>query len=146
MTTPQMAVVRQCLTLFHASSTPDMQAIADLFSEDASYQSLVPRAEVRRGRERIIEDLLRQFSRYKECDCEILNIAGDGQVVFTERRDHVTLLDSGKRIFSSVNAVFELTADNRIHTWREYWDSGDVALQLGLSQTQLYQRLQGTPA
>lgn len=146
MTTPQEAVVRQCLTLFHASSVPDMQAIADLFSENATYQSLVPRAEIRQGRDLIIEDLLRQFSRYKECDCEILNIAANGPVVFTERRDHVTLLDSGKRIFSSVNAVFELTADNRIETWREYWDSGDVARQLGLSEEQLYQRLRGVPA
>lgn len=146
MTTLQEDVVRQCLTLFHAAKVPDMQAIAKLFTENATYQSLVPSAEIRRGRDLILEDLARQFGRYKECDCEIVNMASNGQVVFTERRDHVTLLDSGKRIFSSVNAVFELSADNRIETWREYWDSGDVAEQLGLTGEQLYQRLQGTPA
>lgn len=146
MTTPQEDVVRHCLNLFHAAQVPDMQAIAALFCENATYQSLVPSAEVRRGRDAILDDLQQQFSRYKDCDCEILNIASNGNVVFTERRDHVTLLDSGKRIFSSVNAIFELSADNRIERWREYWDSGDVAAQLGLSGQQLYQRLQGMPA
>lgn len=146
MTPPQESVVRKCLTLFHAAKAPDMQAIAALFTENATYQSLVPSVEVRRGRDSILEDLSRQFSRYKECNCEILNIASNGQVVFTERRDHVTLLDSGKRIFSSVNAVFVLSEDNRIETWREYWDSGDVAGQLGLTGEQLYQRLQGALA
>ena len=42
-----------------------------------------------------------------------------------------------KRIYSSVNAVFDFDESGRIVAWREYWDTGDIAGQLGLSADEM---------
>jgi hypothetical protein len=44
-----------------------------------------------------------------------------------------------KRIFSSVNAVFEFDDAGRLVAWREYWDTGDIATQLGLTSDEMKQ-------
>ncbi len=146
MATAQEIVVQRCLELFHSTEIPDLAQVAQLFTDDASYQVLVPRFAPRQGLEAILGELTRQFGRYKECECEVLAMASSERFVFTERRDHVTLLDSGKRIYSCVNAVFELNDDNRIVRWREYWDSFDIAQQLGLTPEQFHQRMEGDRA
>ena len=66
--------------------------------------------------------------------------------VFTERRDHVTMTSWNKRIFSSVNAVFEFDESGAIVSWREYWDTGDIAGQLGLTSDQMKAMHGVTPA
>ena len=40
--------------------------------------------------------------------------------------------DFDRRIFSSVNAVFNSDDDGNIIEWREYWDALDIATQLEL--------------
>lgn len=141
MGTPQEAVVRQCLALFHSTGQPDLARIAPLFAEDATYHALVPRGPVHRGRAAILAELGLQFSRYDECNCEILAMASTQRHVFTERRDHVSMHKAARRIYSSVNAVFELDEQLRIVAWREYWDAGDIARQLGITVEQLDQHM-----
>jgi limonene-1,2-epoxide hydrolase len=126
------------LDALHAPGTPDLDGAASaLFAPAATYQALVPTTAVLRGRQAIVDELSRQFTHYSDCDCEVLAIASNDRFVFTERRDHVSMIEQGKRIFSSVAAVFELDDAGRVVSWREYWDTGDIARQLGLTPEQM---------
>jgi len=131
------AVVLRFLERLHDKDHPDLAvALAD-FDEEATYQSLVPARSPIRGRAAIQAELESQFSRYTDCVCEILAIASNDRYVFTERRDHVSMTKWHRRIFSSVNAVFEFDQEGRIAAWREYWDTGDIAGQLGLTADEM---------
>ncbi len=138
--------VMRVLKLFHSTSEAGLNEAMPMFTEDAIYHTLVPTTVPLRGRDQIKGELMRQFGHYKECDCEVLAMASNDRYVFTERRDHVTMLDHGKRIYSSVAAVFEFDADHKIVAWREYWDSGDIARQLGLTPAQMNELQAGTGA
>jgi limonene-1,2-epoxide hydrolase len=121
----------------HDPVQPDLSEAMEDFADEAVYQSLVPSRAPMLGKAKIKSELEQQFQRYTECDCEILAMVSNDRYVFTERRDHVTMKDWNKRIFSSVNAVFEFSDAGRIISWREYWDTGDIAVQLGLSPEQM---------
>ena len=136
------AAVRHFLDGLHDLAMPDLTAALEPFADDAIYQSLVPRRAPMQGKATIKAELEQQFTRYQECVCEILAIASNVRYVFTERRDHVTMNDFDRRIFSSVNAVFEFDDDGRIVAWREYWDALDIATQLGLTADEM-KRLHG---
>ena len=129
--------VRRFLRGLHDPLRPDLTDAMKDFAEDASYQSLVPSRAPIVGKSTIQGELEQQFERYTDCNCEILAIASSDQFVFTERRDHVTMKKWNKRIFSSVNAVFELNEGGHIISWREYWDTGDIAAQLDLSPEEM---------
>ena len=130
-------VVTGFLDKLHDEVHPDLEEALQGFSVDAIYQSLVPARQPIVGRASIIAELGKQFDRYTECVCEIIAMASNDRFVFTERKDHVTMTNWNKRIFSSVNAVFEFNDDNQIVSWREFWDTGDIATQLGLSDDQM---------
>ena len=130
-------VVTGVLDKLHDEVHPDLEEALQGFSVDAIYQSLVPARQPIVGRASIIAELGKQFDRYTECVCEIIAMASNDRFVFTERKDHVTMTNWNKRIFSSVNAVFEFNDDNQIVSWREFWDTGDIATQLGLSDDQM---------
>jgi limonene-1,2-epoxide hydrolase len=136
------AAVRWFLDKLHDLAFPDLDAALEPFADDAEYWSLVPRRTPMRGKATIRRELGQQFTRYAECDCEIVALAASDRFVFTERRDHVTMLAFEKRIYSSVNAVFEFDDDGRIVSWREYWDALDIAGQLGLTPDEM-RRLHG---
>jgi limonene-1,2-epoxide hydrolase len=136
----QETIVQKCLALFHSTGMPDTGQIAQLFAEEAVYQPLVPRGTPKRGRAAIVAELERQFGRYSECHCELLAMASTDRHVFTERRDHVCMRD-GRRVFSSVNAVFEFDDQQRIVSWREYWDAADVAQLLGTTAEAIHTRM-----
>jgi limonene-1,2-epoxide hydrolase len=131
------AVVLQFLNKLHDEVHPDLTEALSGFAEEAIYQSLVPARQPIIGRSAIHTELGKQFGRYTDCVCEILAIASNDRFVFTERRDHVTMTSWNKRIFSSVNAVFEFDQHGMIMSWREYWDTGDIATQLGLTSDQM---------
>jgi limonene-1,2-epoxide hydrolase len=133
----QEAAVMRFLDKLHDEVHPDLADALSGFAEDAVYQSLVPARQPLLGRATIEAELGKQFGRYTDCVCEILAMASNDRFVFTERRDHVTMTSWNKRIFSSVNAVFEFDDAGRIVSWREYWDTGDIATQLGLSSDQM---------
>ena len=139
MSAKEEAVVMAFLHGLHDPVHPDLTEALSGFAADATYQSLVPARQPIRGRDIIQNELEAQFARYRECDCEILAMASSDKYVFTERRDHVTMISWDKRIFSSVNAVFEFDDGGQIISWREYWDTGDIATQLGLTSEQMKQ-------
>lgn len=125
------------LDAFHVAGTPDFAALARHFAEDGYYQPLVPATERIFGRTAIAAALEKQYRTYYECVCEIHASAAMGRFVFTERTDHVTLHVGDRKVGSRVCAVFEFNADGEIAGWREYWDSGDVMKQMGVSAEDL---------
>ena len=65
---------------------------------------------------------------------EVLNIASNDGVVFTERTAVFEMGD--KRVTLRLNAVFEVV-EGKIAAWREYYDSVDLARQLGVDPSSL---------
>lgn len=122
---------------FHVAGTPDFAKLAGYFAQDGYYQPLVPATERIFGRAAIAAALEKQFQTYYECQCEIHASAAMGRFVFTERTDHVTLHAADKKVGSRVCAVFECDDAGLIIGWREYWDSGDVMRQMGISPDEL---------
>jgi limonene-1,2-epoxide hydrolase len=122
---------------FHVAGTPDFARLAGYFAENGYYQPLVPATERIVGRAAIAAALEKQFRTYYECRCEIHASAAMGSFVFTERTDHVTLHAADKKVGSRVCAVFELDQAGLIIGWREYWDTGDVMRQMGISPDEL---------
>jgi limonene-1,2-epoxide hydrolase len=138
MTVAMEAAVVRFLDALHVPGAPTLLAtMKDVFAVDATYQPLVPSTAVRSGRDAIAAELARQFTHYDECACEVLAMASNDRFVFTERRDHVNMIEQGKRIYSSVAAVFEFGTESKVVSWREYWDTGDIARQLGLTPEQM---------
>jgi limonene-1,2-epoxide hydrolase len=122
---------------FHVSGTPDFARLAGYFAEDGYYQPLVPATARIAGRAAIAAALEKQFRTYFECRCEIHASAAMGRYVFTERTDHVTLHAGDRKVGSRVCAIFELNDAGLIAGWREYWDTGDVMRQMGVSPDEL---------
>lgn len=137
-TTPniQQQIVLDILALLHTKQ-PDFDKFAKAFDQNTYYQVHVPAIKPLHGRDNIVAELSRQFGDYEDCDCEIIACTGDEKYVFTERRDHVTMKKNGKRIFSSVCAVFEFNDQQKIIAWREYWDIRDIQYQLGMTEAQM---------
>lgn len=125
------------LDAFHVGGTPDFAALSSYFAEDGYYQPLVPATERINGRAAIAAALEKQYLTYYECRCEIHASAAMGSYVFTERTDHVTLHAGDRKVGSRVCAVFEMNGDSLIASCREYWDTGDVMRQMGISAEEL---------
>lgn len=125
------------LDAFHVAGTPDFAGLSSYFAEDGYYQPLVPATSRIKGRAAIAHALEKQYRTYYECRCEIHASAAMGNYVFTERTDHVTLHAGNRKVGSRVCAVFEMNDDGLIAGWREYWDTGDVMQQMGISAEEL---------
>ncbi|MDT0509617.1 limonene-1,2-epoxide hydrolase family protein [Novosphingobium sp. MMS21-SN21R] len=132
MSNSKETAVRKFLALFH-TTTLDLDKIRDALAPDARWQAVVPLAEVVYGAEGICREAERQYRIYKDCDCELLNIASSGDTVFTERVDRVRLLEGGKEVITHVAGIFTVNDDDKIVFWREYWDMLDIADQIGIS-------------
>jgi limonene-1,2-epoxide hydrolase len=61
------------------------------------------------------------IGRTTSFEAEMLNLAVAGQVVLTERVDHIVL--DGKPIHARVMGAFEIEGD-KIKAWRDYFDMG----------------------
>jgi limonene-1,2-epoxide hydrolase len=122
---------------FHVEGTPDFAKLANYFAVDGYYQPLVPTTGRIAGRAAIAAALEKQYQTYYECRCEIHASAAMGCFVFTERTDHVILHAGDHKVGSRVCAVFELDDTGLIAGWREYWDTGDVMRQMGVSAEDL---------
>ena len=110
----------------------DLSALRAALAADATYQSVVPIAPLRRGADAICAALARQYELYDQCDCVIREVATSGNTVFTERLDIVRRIADGRSTTTNVVAVFDLDDEGRIWFWREYWDRSDCARQLGI--------------
>ena len=129
------------LELFHFSGRPDVDKILGHFASRGTYQPLVPASPQQIAGPDLAAALERQFNTYHECRCEVHAVAAMGSFVFTERSDHVTLHDGDRKVTSRVCAVFELDGVGKIVSWREYWDTGDIMRQMGLTAEQLAEKL-----
>jgi len=143
MSARKEAVVVDFLQSIHQSPRPDFTKLEAFFTPDATYHALVPASRVERGSKAIRVALEKQFNTYVDCECQIHNIGSSGTHVFTERSDHVTMLHDRRRMASRVCAVFKLDDENKIVEWREYWDTGDILKQTGLTREQLDASLGG---
>ena len=106
-----------------------IDAMVDHFTDDGEYidMPLPPRC----GREEIRSYIEGIFSAFT-CEIETLRIASNGNVVFTERVDHLTRNDGEKpTVPLPVAGIFEMN-DGKIQRWRDYLDLGTAERGLGL--------------
>lgn len=123
--------VRSFLEALHVTD-PDFAALTDgLLAADARYVPLVPLRDPVLGPAAIQTELERQNEFYTECRCDIITMASDDRVVITERVDRVTLRGDGREVVVQVCGVFEFDENHQVVSWREYYDSSDMAVQLG---------------
>ena len=109
-----------------AASESDVEKLLGFFTDDAVYHN-IPLDPVQ-GRE-AIEATLRQFlSPDGAVEFEVLHLATSGNTVLTERVDRLTL--NGKPVTIPVMGAFEVTADGRISSWRDYFDMAQLTAQM----------------
>ncbi len=112
--TPQIRLVRQFID---ACVRADPDEFASYFTEDAVWWN-APWKPVE-GRESIRDALRRGAERMTALPWEIRHIAGDGDIVMTERVDY--FLADATRIAVPCMGIFEVR-DGKIAAWRDYWD------------------------
>lgn len=125
-------VVRDFLALFHAT-TLDIPRIRAALADNARWQPVVPLAATVHGPAAICAEAERQYTLYTDCDCEIVRIASNGNTVFTERVDSVRMVSDDHIVVTRVVGVFDLDTEAKITFWRDYWDTLDIADQIGIS-------------
>ena len=106
-------------------------SMADMMTDDVVWQVNVPSWKSCKGRETCRAELVRQngMSTGGLKGSQVLNIASNDRVVFTERVDVFETM--GKRVTLHTNVVYEVE-DGKIAVWREYYDSVALARQLGI--------------
>jgi limonene-1,2-epoxide hydrolase len=109
----------------------DVDAIAAMMSDDVVWQTNVPTWRPRVGRDAAREELARQATMFTGGlpGNEVLSMVSNDRFVFQERTAVFEM--GGKRITQRLAAVFEVV-DGKIAAWREYYDSVDLAQQLGI--------------
>ena len=85
------------------------------------------------GRDAIRAELLRQAPLFRNLRIEIKALASTGSTVLLERVDSMTI--GKKPLMLHVAAVFEVDEAGKITAWREYYDSKEIAAQLGADVT-----------
>ena len=113
----QVAIVQEfCDRMVHR----DAASMRPFFADDAVYQNCGMPASV--GVDAIIQNLAAQFAAYPDSyEYVTKNIAGDGDVVLTERLDLIKGPD-GTVHGVPVMGTFVLR-DGKIVRWTDYWDS-----------------------
>jgi len=76
------------------------------------------------GHEAIRAELQKQAPMFSDTQAEIHAVASVGQTVFMQRTDHITMF--GKRGGIDVVGVFEIDADGKVVSWRDYLDSRQI--------------------
>ncbi len=100
-----------------AWSRLDAKELASYFTDDGTYYNM-PIAPVS-GREQVEAFIAGFVADWSATDWEIVNIHGDGDVVYCERVDR-TQAKAGNVDLPCVG-VFEMR-DGKIHIWRDYFD------------------------
>ncbi|HEY8857780.1 MAG TPA: limonene-1,2-epoxide hydrolase family protein [Rugosibacter sp.] len=104
------------------------QALLPYFTEDGVYHNM-PWGPLK-GHQAIGDFLAPYWPMLDSVVFDLLNIAANGSVVFTERVDYFQFKNGGK-LAIPVSGVFELNATGKIAHWREYWDLADWIKQGG---------------
>ena len=111
-----VAIVREFCELMEKR---DPDALRPLLAEDAVYQNVGMPAVI--GVDAIVENMGAQFAMFPDAYAfEIVNIAGDGPVVLTERLDYIQT-PNGEKPAVPVMGTF-VVDDNKITRWTDYFD------------------------
>lgn len=105
-----------------------VDALLDRIAPDARYH-LFAWDEPFVGRDAIRDELVRQAAFYSDKRFEIVEVASVGRTVFVQRVDWVTMNE--KRAGFHVVGVFQVDADGKIESWRDYCDSREIAVKVG---------------
>jgi limonene-1,2-epoxide hydrolase len=102
----------------------DAEAVRPYFTPDATYQNTGLPASV--GVQAIVENLAGQMTMFPDSyEYRVINLAGHGNVVLTERLDMIRGPD-GTLHAVPVMGTFVVT-DGKISRWTDYFDTGLVA-------------------
>jgi limonene-1,2-epoxide hydrolase len=120
----------------------DVDAMTALMADDFVWQLNVPLSPVINGRDAARAELERhnQMSTGMVDGSEIRTVVSGDDTVVVERIDVNEVF--GKKLTFHVTAIFEVR-DGAITCWREYWDTGDVAQQLGIDPAQMFDQIGG---
>lgn len=137
-----MEIERVVLDFVHAAygEHMDVDTMTALMAEDFVWQLNVPLSPVIYGRDAARAELEKhnQLSTGMIDGSEIRTVVSDDTTVVVERVDVNSI--GGTRVTFHVNAIFEVR-DGAITCWREYWDTGDIARQLGIDPTQMFAQI-----
>ncbi|HEX2173704.1 MAG TPA: limonene-1,2-epoxide hydrolase family protein, partial [Dehalococcoidia bacterium] len=95
----------------------NLDEIAGMITDDVVYHNIPLRPNI--GREAVVNDFKNILHEYAPVRFEILRSAVNGDVVFNERVDHLTI--KGTPFPLPVAGVFEVR-NGRIAAWRDYFD------------------------
>lgn len=108
----------------------DADAIAELFAEDGTFQSMMM-DEGLQGREAMREHFTRLLAGATMLKLELRNIAENNGSVFLERVDYFTY--KGKEGSLPVAAVLDIK-DGKVSAWREYYDRSALLREMGIAE------------
>jgi limonene-1,2-epoxide hydrolase len=135
------AIERIVLAFVHAAygEHMDVEAMTALMADDFVWQLNVPLSPIIRGRDAARAELEKhnQLASGMVEGSEIRTVVSNDDTVVVERLD-VNMI-AGKRVSFHV-AIFEVR-DGAITCWREYWDTGDIARQLGTDPAQMFEQI-----
>lgn len=118
---PALDTVRRLCAHWHEMTRAEY---GECLAADSLYFN-VPRPEARRfGPDAAFEALERWRDKCR-IDMTVLNLLGDGSVVFCERLERFENLADGRVIELYVTGVFEMAGD-KIAVWRDYYDAGQA--------------------
>ncbi len=100
----------------------DADRLAEYFSEDGVYHN-IPTQPVA-GKEAVRRYSAAFLATWNSTDWEILNLVGDGQLVFVERIDRTVV--KGKAVNLPCCGVFEMR-DGKIAVWRVYFERANFS-------------------
>jgi len=134
---------RLVLEFIHAAygQKMDVDAMTALMAEDFVWQLNVPRSATVRGRDAARAALEQQseLSTGMIEGSEIRTVVSSGDTVVVERVDVNDL--GGTAVTFNVAAIFDVR-DGAITCWREYWDTGHIAQQLGIDAAHMFDALE----
>lgn len=114
--TDNVSIIREFI---EAWSSLDPEKLAEYFTEDGTYYNM-PTQPVT-GKDNVRQFIAAFLATWSETEWEILNLMGEGNVVFAERLDK-TKTSQGDVDLPCVG-VFEME-DGKIKMWRDYFDLG----------------------
>ena len=123
MSERQEQVVR---SLIERANAGDNDGVLSLFATNASYR-VNAWNEPLVGTDAIAKDFDRQHALWSDLRIKVLNIGSAGKVVFTERIDTVHMM--GRDVDVHMAGIFEVDDDNRVTSWRDYFDMKEIESQ-----------------
>lgn len=121
--TENVAIVREFI---EAWSSLDANRLASYFTEDGTYHNM-PTQPVT-GRDNVQQFIAGFLATWTETRWDILNIIGEGDVVFAERLDRTKTTQGNVDLPCA--GVFEMEG-GKIKVWRDYFDLSTFMSAMG---------------